>query len=96
MLLAHLHDPGDLARTIAWCAALARALMNRPELLFADEPTGNLDQATGHTVFEVLLDLQRRLATALVLVTHDRELAARADRCLELRQGQLFPVTTGS
>jgi putative ABC transport system ATP-binding protein len=67
--------------------AIARAFMNRPKLLFADEPTGNLDADTGHLIVESLFRLNRAAGTALVLVTHDLELARRASRIIRLRGG---------
>jgi putative ABC transport system ATP-binding protein len=69
--------------------ALARAFMLRPPLLLADEPTGNLDSANGRHVLELLLALNRQQATTLVLVTHDPELAANADRRVHLRDGRI-------
>ena len=69
--------------------ALCRALLPRPALLLADEPTGNLDPATAETVLGLLLDLARADGAAVVLVTHDPLVAARADRRLELAQGRL-------
>ena len=67
--------------------AVARAFANRPKLLFADEPTGNLDAANGQNVVELLAELNRELGTTIVLVTHEPELAARAHRVLRLRDG---------
>ena len=67
--------------------ALARAFLMRPPILFADEPTGNLDSANGKQVLDLLLDLNRVGRTTLVLVTHDRELAAYASRRITLRDG---------
>jgi putative ABC transport system ATP-binding protein len=69
--------------------AIARALVHAPKLLLADEPTGNLDEATAREILPALLDLTRERGTTLVLVTHDETLAAAADRVLELREGSL-------
>jgi putative ABC transport system ATP-binding protein len=69
--------------------AIARALVHAPKLLLADEPTGNLDEATAREILPALLDLTRARGTTLVLVTHDEALAAAADRVLELREGRL-------
>ena len=70
--------------------AIARAILLEPKILLADEPTGNLDERTGHMIGELLLRLRRELAMTLVVVTHNRDLAARMDRCLELRSGVLY------
>jgi putative ABC transport system ATP-binding protein len=69
--------------------ALARAFVTNPAVLFADEPTGNLDTETGAAIIEVLFDLNHQLGTTLVLVTHDEKLAARCGRILRLRAGRL-------
>jgi putative ABC transport system ATP-binding protein len=71
--------------------ALARAFVMRPALLLADEPTGSLDFATGETVMQLMLDLNREQGTTLVLVTHDRAIAARCDRRLAIEAGCLLP-----
>jgi putative ABC transport system ATP-binding protein len=69
--------------------ALARAFAAQPKLLFADEPTGNLDQATGQRIADLLFELNAEAQTTLVLVTHDPALAARCDRALRVEAGQL-------
>jgi putative ABC transport system ATP-binding protein len=69
--------------------ALARAFVVRPAVLLADEPTGSLDFATGATVMELMFDLNREVGTTLVLVTHDREIAARCDRQLHIEAGRV-------
>ena len=76
------------SRTLAR-VAVARALIHRPQLLLADEPTGNLDSRNGRHVFDLMVGLNRRHGTTLVLVTHDAELAARADRRISLRDGRV-------
>jgi putative ABC transport system ATP-binding protein len=68
---------------------IARALINRPRVIFADEPTGNLDTATGAVVEDILFDLNRRQGINLVVVTHDEELASRCDRSLFIRDGRI-------
>ena len=69
--------------------SLARAFANRPAILFADEPTGNLDPDTSATVVNLLFELNREAGTTLVLVTHDLELAAQTQRVLRLRGGKM-------
>ena len=83
------HYPAQLSGGEQQRVALARAFVHRPRLLFADEPTGNLDAANGQNVIALLAELNRELGTTLVLVTHDPELAARADRVMRLRDGRV-------
>lgn len=71
-------------------AAIARAVLLQPEVLLADEPTGNLDQQTGERVVELLLELNKSLGMTLIVVTHNRELAQTMNRRLELRSGELY------
>jgi putative ABC transport system ATP-binding protein len=83
------HYPVQLSGGEQQRVALARAFMLRPPLLMADEPTGNLDSATGHMVLELLASLNREQGTTLVLVTHDQELTGNADRVITLRDGRV-------
>ena len=83
------HYPIQLSGGEQQRVALARAFANRPSILFADEPTGNLDGATSERVTAMLFDLNRRSGTTLVLVTHDLELAGRCDRILRIANGRL-------
>ena len=81
------HYPAQLSGGEQQRVALARAFANRPRILFADEPTGNLDARTGHMIVELMSELNRDLGTTLVLVTHDADLAARAHRTIRLADG---------
>jgi putative ABC transport system ATP-binding protein/lipoprotein-releasing system ATP-binding protein len=83
------HLPSELSGGEQQRVAIARALINDPEVVFADEPTGNLDSATGGSIVELLLNLVRAEKKTLVVVTHDRELAKRGDRHLDMRDGKI-------
>jgi putative ABC transport system ATP-binding protein len=83
------HYPVQLSGGEQQRVALARAFIGQPPILMADEPTGNLDTVNGQIVLEMLIDMNRRESTTLVLVTHDRELASNADRIITLRDGRI-------
>jgi putative ABC transport system ATP-binding protein len=83
------HYPAELSGGEQQRVALARAVANDPGLLLADEPTGNLDSATGTQIIDLLVGLHRRHRTTLILVTHDPALAAHADRVVKLRDGRV-------
>jgi putative ABC transport system ATP-binding protein len=83
------HYPRQLSGGEQQRVAVARAFASRPSVLFADEPTGNLDTATGQRIIELLFDLNKEFATTLILVTHDDRLAQRCDRIIELAGGRV-------
>lgn len=89
------HRPGQLSGGERQRAAVCRALINRPVLLLADEPTGNLDRANAEAVGDLLLDMNRQQQTVLICVTHSAELAARFPRRAELVDGRLVEQTKG-
>ncbi len=90
------HYPAQLSGGEQQRVAVARAFAHRPKLLFADEPTGNLDAANGANVIALLSELNRELATTLVLVTHDPDLAGRAQRVIRLRDGAVVEDATAA
>jgi len=82
------HYPTQLSGGEQQRVALARAFINRPKILFADEPTGNLDAETSSGITEIMLELNRSAGTALVLVTHDPDVAGLTERTIRLRSGE--------
>ena len=90
------HYPAQLSGGEQQRVALARAFSIRPQILFADEPTGNLDAHTGATIIDLMVALNRELGTTLVLVTHDNDLASRARRTIRLSDGHIVEDTGAS
>ena len=88
------HYPAQLSGGEQQRVAIARAFINRPTILFADEPTGNLDAETGATIEDLIFELNRTAGTTLMLVTHDQELAARTGRVIKLRGGNVVADET--
>lgn len=88
------HYPSQLSGGEQQRVGIARALAARPALIFADEPTGNLDAATGATIVEMLFARLEETGATLVLITHDADLAARCDRVIEMRDGQIVSDTS--
>jgi len=85
----HHHFPSQLSGGEQQRVAIARAFINRPKILFADEPTGNLDTHTANNIQNLLFELNQKLSTSLIIVTHDNELAAKADRTLKMKAGKI-------
>jgi putative ABC transport system ATP-binding protein len=84
------HLPAALSGGEKQRVAIARALINHPKIVFADEPTGNLDTATGEAIMAILNHLHREVGMTLLMVTHDRELAKTADRIIQMKDGEVL------
>jgi ABC-type lipoprotein export system ATPase subunit len=90
------HRPREMSGGQMQRAAIARALLNQPKLLLADEPTGNLDSTTGASIMELFEQIRDESGTTIVMVTHDEEMAARADRVIRLKDGQIVGTEVGA
>ena len=86
------HKPGELSGGEQQRVAIARALVNAPEVILADEPTGNLDRKTGHEVFDYILSVNKKLSSTLILVTHDPAVGAFGEKQYTMVDGELFPA----
>jgi ABC-type lipoprotein export system ATPase subunit len=84
------HKPGELSGGEQQRVAIARALVNEPEVILADEPTGNLDRKTGHEVFDYILSVNKKLSSTLILVTHDPTVGAFGEKQYTMVDGELF------
>ena len=84
------HRPGALSGGEQQRVAVARALMNNPSVIFADEPSGNLDSKNAHELHQLFLDLRKEFGQTFVIVTHNNELAAMADRTLQMQDGAII------
>lgn len=83
------HDPARLSGGERQRTAIARALINEPEIIFADEPTGNLDTKTGEAIMEIFENLNRKMGHTLILITHEKEIADYADRIIKVKDGEI-------
>lgn len=84
------HRPRELSGGQIQRAAIARALLNRPSIILADEPTGNLDSTNSHDIIRLFQQIRERYGTTIVIATHDNEIAAQADRAITLKDGRLY------
>jgi putative ABC transport system ATP-binding protein len=90
------HLPNQISGGEMQRVAIARAMVNRPEILLADEPTGNLDTKRSGEIIQVLQELNRTVGLTIIMVTHNQELARHADRMFEMRDGQICKITIGA